>query len=142
MPNHFDKIFKENIEPVLPFLARKIFGIKIPKTEAIKDKIQITLEREADYLKKVIHTNSEDNYILHIEFQVDNTENMLKRMLLYRAFLYHKYELPVKQFVFYIGNKTQKIQNGLLQEDLSFSFDIRNIYDYDYDIFYSTRRFF
>jgi hypothetical protein len=51
MPNHYDRIFKENIEPMIPFIARKLFGIKeIKQSEDIKDKLQYTLEKEADYL--------------------------------------------------------------------------------------------
>jgi hypothetical protein len=37
MANLYDRIFKENIEPVIPYLAKKIFGLKIAKTEDIKE---------------------------------------------------------------------------------------------------------
>ena len=99
MPNPYDRILKENIEPIIPFLAEKVFGLKIGKTIQIKDKVQITLEKEADFLKKVVHINHAEDYILHIEFQTANEPKMLNRMLLYRSVLFDKYNLPVEQFV-------------------------------------------
>jgi serine/threonine protein kinase len=78
MPNHYDRIFKENIEPMIPFIARKLFGIKeIKQSEDIKDKLQYTLEKEADYLQRIIHPNPEDDYILHVECQVKDDNDMI-----------------------------------------------------------------
>jgi hypothetical protein len=38
MANHYDSIFKENIEPMILFIAHKMFGIKeIKKSEDTKD---------------------------------------------------------------------------------------------------------
>ena len=55
--------FKENIEPMIPFITRKLFGIKkIKQSEDFKDKLQFTLEKEANYFQKIIHLNN--NYIL------------------------------------------------------------------------------
>ena len=52
MPNDFDKIFKENFELLLPHLLRKVLGLELPRLEDLKDKIQVTVEREMDNLKK------------------------------------------------------------------------------------------
>lgn len=114
MANIYDRIFKENIEPIIPILAERIFGVVIEKSIEIKDKIQITLEGEADFLKKVLHKNPAEDFILHVEFQVKNEPKRVNRMLLYRAFLYNRYELPVKQFVFYIGDKTASMPTGII----------------------------
>jgi len=138
MANAYDRLFKENIEPLIPLLAEKIFGLKFTKTEDLKDKIQITIESEADFLKKVLHSNPKDDYILHIEFQVKDDLNMISRMLLYRAFLYNKYKLTVKQFVFYVGLKKPKMQLQLAQEDLMFQFSMRNIHDFPVDLFINS----
>jgi hypothetical protein len=53
MPNQFDRIFKENIEALFHFFAARE-GVKIEKSEEIKDKIQATVEREADFVRKII----------------------------------------------------------------------------------------
>lgn len=135
MANHYDRIFKENIEPLIPVIARKIFGLKINQTEDIKDKLQYTLEKEADYLQKVIHDDPENDYILHVECQVKDDTEMLSRMLLYRAIVYHLFKLPVRQYVFFIGEKASKMDSLLAQEDLTYSFRLKNIHQFSYKNF-------
>ncbi len=135
MANHYDRIFKENIEPLIPVIARKIFGLKINQTEDIKDKLQYTLEKEADYLQKVIHDDPENDYILHVECQVKDDTEMLSRMLLYRAIVYHLFKLPVRQYVFFIGEKASKMDCLLAQEDLTYSFRLKNIHQFSYKNF-------
>jgi hypothetical protein len=63
---------------------------------------------------------------------------MVSRMLLYRAFLYHKYQLPVKQYVFYVGEKSAKMPVSLSQDNLTFQFELRSIIDFDYEIFLNS----
>ncbi len=139
MPNHYDRIFKENIEPMIPFIARKLFGIKeIKQSEDIKDKLQYTLEKEADYLQRIIHPNPEDDYILHVECQVKDDNDMISRMFLYRAIIYHKFKLPVKQFVFYIGSGKSKMQTFLGQEELTYTFHLRDINHFSYESFIAS----
>ena len=139
MANHYDRIFKENIEPMVPFIARKLFGIKeIKQSEDIKDKLQYTLEKEADYLQRIIHPNPDDDYILHVECQVKDDNDMLSRMLLYRGIIYHKFKLPVKQFVFYIGSGVSKMQTFLGQEELTYTFHLRDINHFSYESFIAS----
>jgi hypothetical protein len=141
MSNHYDRIFKENIEPMIPIIAHKMFGIKeIKQSEDIKDKLQYTLEKEADYLQKIIHPNPEDDYILHVECQVKDDNDMISRMFLYRAIIYHKFKLklPVKQFVFYIGSGKSKMQTFLGQEELTYTFHLRDINHFSYESFIAS----
>ena len=56
MANDFDRIFKENVEPTLPILAKLLFGIQYTSVEEVKDKMQFTLEREPDFLKKSLYS--------------------------------------------------------------------------------------
>jgi predicted transposase/invertase (TIGR01784 family) len=136
MANHYDRIFKENIEPMIPFIARRLFGIEmITKSEDLKDKLQYTLEKEADYLQRIIHTNPLEDYILHVECQVKDDKEMLSRMLLYRAIIFHKFKLPVKQLVFYIGQGNSKMENLLTQNDLAYNFHLRDISQFNYENF-------
>jgi hypothetical protein len=69
MPNQFDRIFKENIEALFHFFAARE-GVKIEKSEEIKDKIQATVEREADFVRKIIFAKKKMNSILQLEFQL------------------------------------------------------------------------
>lgn len=55
LPNDYDKILRENLDALLPFIAQKLLGLDLSRTETLKDKIQVTLEREGDLL----HDDSE-----------------------------------------------------------------------------------
>ena len=63
---------------------------------------------------------------------------MIYRMLEYSAFLRRKYELTVKQFVFYIGQKKSSMQTEYADEVLSFKFNLVSIRDIPYQIFLNS----
>lgn len=56
----FDKILKENIEAVFLPLVEEILEISIKEIFEIKDKIQRTIEREMDFLKRVINQDGKE----------------------------------------------------------------------------------
>ncbi|MDX2302735.1 MAG: hypothetical protein NW226_08035 [Microscillaceae bacterium] len=58
----YDKILKENIGQFFLALSEKYFGIAIAHTEEIKDKLQTTLEKEADFLR-IIYTPAGEKLI-------------------------------------------------------------------------------
>ena len=57
--SQYDKIFKENIEAVIPSLMQNILGITAVESEELPDDIQHTKERKPDVLKKI--TDSHGN---------------------------------------------------------------------------------
>ena len=136
MPNDFDRIFKENFEPLLPHLLRKILGLELPRLEDLKDKIQVTLEREMDNLKKAVHDDPRLDYGLHWEIQSAD-EDMRHRNLLYYALFVQKYSLPLKQIVIYVGNDRPKkvLQNVLQLEGLRLEFQVVNLREIPKDTF-------
>ncbi len=135
MANYIDRIIKENINGLFSFFSSRQ-GIDIKESEDIKDKLQITLERESDFLKRIQHEDPDKNFILHFEFQVaDEILIMIRRFLLYRGILFHKTGLRVKQFVIYLGNNPSKMVSVLEQEDLSFRFTIINLCDIPFEEF-------
>ncbi len=71
MANHYDRILKEHIEPLYAFIARRM-GVDMNRAEIIKDKAQKTLEREADFVVKALHNDSDEDFIFHLEFQTDD----------------------------------------------------------------------
>lgn len=100
--SQYDKIFKENIEAVIPDLIRNILGIVAVEFEELPDDIQHTKERKPDVLKKI--TDSQGNtYVLQIEFQVADEPKMVYRMAEYYVMLERKYEIPVEQYIIYLG---------------------------------------
>ena len=128
MPNDFDRILKENFEALLPYLLRKVLGLELPKLEELKDKIQVTVEREMDNLKKVVHPDAQLDYGLHWEIQSAD-EDMRRRNLLYYALFLEKYSMPLKQIVIYVGNSEPKkvLQNVLEMEGLRLEFQVLSL---------------
>ncbi len=55
-------------------------------------------------LKKVTDEDGQ-TFILHIEFQVANEQKMVHRMIDYYNMLYWQYNIPVRQYVIYIGSE-------------------------------------
>ena len=133
----YDKIFKENFEETILPLARKILGLPIDQLEEIPDELHLTLERKPDLLKKVILKDGPD-YILHIEVQTKPEKGMAMRMHLYYVLLQHTYQLPVKQYVFYIGSETLSPTNMptfIKEEKLTFSYDLLHLQSFPYHTF-------
>lgn len=98
MANDYDKILKENIATVFLPLAEKYLGIRISKTEELKDKLQTTIEKEPDFIR-VVETDGGGKFILQLEFQSVDEEGMIYRMQEYYGLLHRKYGLSVKQLV-------------------------------------------
>ena len=69
MNGKYDKILKEYHEEIFLPLVKKILRLKFDKSEEITDDIHYTKELKPDFLKRIQHENSPQNYILHIEFQ-------------------------------------------------------------------------
>ena len=56
------------------------------ETFEVKDKVQKTIERELDFLKRVIDHEGKE-FILHLEFQTTDDPKMIYRMVEYRGIL-------------------------------------------------------
>ena len=74
-----DRIFKQNIGDIFLPLLDKYLGLSIKSTAEIKDKVQTTIEREPDFLKKVIDQQDQE-FILQMEFQTTDDPEMVYRM--------------------------------------------------------------
>jgi predicted transposase YdaD len=134
MPGKYDKILRENIESIIPFIIEKIVGIDFDKTQVIKDKLQVTIERETDYICLIASNSGHE--ILHLEFQTGGSKRMPARMLLYKAILLEKFELPIRQFVIYLGkSKKPNIPTSIISDDLVFSYQLINIRDISVKVF-------
>jgi hypothetical protein len=132
--NQYDKIIKENIEDVIPNLMREVLKITAIESEEIPDDIQHTKERKPDVLKKVTDEKG-DTFIVQIEFQVANEEEMIYRMAEYFVMLQRKYKLPVRQFVIYIGRGNPTMVTSLDSPPLQFSYKLIAFKQLDYKDF-------
>lgn len=52
MANNYDRIFKENIEPLQLPLLKKLLGLVPPKLVPIDAKLQVTQEAEMDNIRQ------------------------------------------------------------------------------------------
>lgn len=123
----FDRIIKENIEALFLALSEKLLGIKISNPVDLPEKLQTTVEREPDFLKKVDSPDG-SSFILHLEFQTNDELKMVYRMAEYKALLLRKFELPVRQFVIYLGTRKPKMRTELTEEERIEGFTLKNIH--------------
>jgi len=102
--NIYDRIIQENIYPLISGLLPRFFGKNFTVKEFLPRKLQITLEKETDFIAIVEEIPTAQRYVVHVEFQATNDMDMLARMQLYKAIIYHKTNLNVLQLVVYIGD--------------------------------------
>ena len=138
MSNIFDKVFKEESEILIRAIATKVLNIKnFDRTEPVTATLQKTIERQPDWLTKICHDNPKEDFIFHGEVHGKDQAIILDRKLLYFALLWHKYHLPVKQVVVYIGRKKKltKMKTELVLDNINFHIKIINMHEVPYDLF-------
>ena len=132
--NRYDKILKENMESVLPVIIKDVLEMDIISSEEIPDDLLYTKERKPDVLKKI--TDSHNNrFILHLEWQSQNDKEMVYRMAEYAVMLYRKYNLPVKQYVIFMGKHGITMSTNINEENLKFRYHILPLKTIDYKFF-------
>ncbi len=135
----YDKIFKENIEAVISSIMQNVLEITAVSMEELPDDIQHTKERKPDTLKKI--TDEKGNtFVLQIEFQVANDDEMVHRMLDYKAMIIRKYQLPIYQYVIFLGKGQPKMETHLTNVGLTFEYHLLAINAIDYEIFLKSNR--
>jgi hypothetical protein len=82
--NDYDRILRENFREPSIGLLKKILRMKSVQALPLPTKMQRTLEVEADGFYLVTE-ETEEQYIVHIEWQTTNDPEMAGRMLLYHA---------------------------------------------------------
>jgi hypothetical protein len=138
MHQDYDKIFKENIAKVATSLVGKLCGISAANWENVSKAIPRTIERRTDWLKIGIDTATSTKYLYHLEFQSANHPTMPLRMLVYRALFTERYQLPMRQFVIYLGEGECTMPNELVLENLDFRYSVIAINTIDYEIFVNS----
>lgn len=137
--SQYDKILRENLEAIIPGLMENVLGITAVSSEELPDDVQHTKERKPDVLKKI--TDREGNtYVLQIEFQVANEPEMVYRMAEYYIMLERKYQLPIRQFVVFLGSKTPQMVTRLDRLNLTFDFPLIAFAGLNYRLFLHSDR--
>ncbi|MBV6340549.1 hypothetical protein [Candidatus Magnetobacterium casense] len=128
-PSGYDKLIKELMEGIEQPLIEDVLGIRADKVTRLNTLMQLTDEREVDFLAKIDCANA-DSFIAHVEFQSTNDPKMLKRMLRYFIHIYSLYELRVKQYVIFIGKDKMNMKTRLKLPEIRYKYkliDMRNI---------------
>ncbi|KAA9354074.1 hypothetical protein [Larkinella humicola] len=139
MLQDYDKIFRENLAEIILPLVRKTVGLNPVRLENLPEKLQRTVERIPDFLKKVVDV-ANDPYILHIEIQTTDTPDMVYRMLEYAAMMLRKYKILVRQYVFYIGEGHARMPVQLETGTLRYQFTLVNLSEIPYQHFINSEK--
>ncbi|GAB4397561.1 MAG: hypothetical protein OHK0053_14290 [Microscillaceae bacterium] len=119
----YDKILRENVGEFFLSISQKFLGFAIVQAEALPDELPTTLEHEADFLRRVL-TEDGQSFILHIEFQTQDSEEMIYRMQAYFALLQVRYKIPIRSFVIYLGAKPSRMRNQLAESETFRGFEL------------------
>ena len=134
----YDKIIKETIEKLGTPILQKLLGIDASSIENISSAVPRTIERRADFLKSGIDAVDFVRKLFHLEFQSEVHKKMLERLLVYYALFYEKYEMPVKQYVIYLGAGKWTAETAVDLSNLRFSYEVIAINAIDYELFVNS----
>jgi hypothetical protein len=116
--SHFDDIFKQRLQKSFIALLKSELGENFEYLEPKPIELRKQLKRKADFIFLEKHTNQD--FILHLEIQTQNDVDMLKRMYLYSALLFEKYDLPVKQIVLFLGTDKETKSTMVSEKDFGY----------------------
>ena len=132
----YDRLFKENAEEIYVSLIKALLHIDTRNAQDLpQSDLQRTIERKADFLKKMWATEDLPAYALHIEIQSDNDKAMHKRILLYHALIFDTYDLDSLHYVIYIGDEPLNMPTEIRHMRQSLTYEIIDIKRYDYEDF-------
>ncbi|HNI44534.1 MAG TPA: hypothetical protein PK230_07550 [Chitinophagales bacterium] len=134
----YDKAIKETIEKAGLGILQKLCNLPIVSLENLPNKLQKTVEREPDFLKIAQIADSNEKFIIHIEYQTNNDPSMAMRMLLYYALLRNIHKMPVKQYVIYLGGENVTMPTQLDENCLRFNYTLIDLHHLDYETFFAS----
>ncbi len=136
--NEFDKILRETFEGIvlkakgtgtLPFSLEYKVVASLFTANLLK-----TLERRIDFAKVVVD-RQEIMKVLQLEFQTKSERRMVARMQTYRALIHEWYDLPVVQYVIYLGETpatmATHIQELIPHDPINYHFELIEIRNFD-----------
>lgn len=135
--NQYDKIIKEHLEVTLPMIIRDILRLDIVNSEEVPDDIQHTKERKPDSLKRVTDS-CKKTYMLQVEFQLEDDDEMVYRMADYSIMIMRKYRHPVKQYVIFLRDVKPSMPVFIDTEKHKFSYELICLSDANYKLFLNS----
>ncbi len=130
----YDKLFRE-ISPVfLTVFVEKVLRLDIVEYTELKDKLQVTRQKETDTLRKVKDSNG-NVFIMQVEIQTRNNPKMAVQMADYWILLHQIHGIPVRQYVLYVGADPLAMPDRLEQPNFNFQYTLLSFSDLSYDLF-------
>jgi predicted transposase/invertase (TIGR01784 family) len=125
---------KDTIKTITYDIAKYILELNVTDIEFVDKELQRVEKREADIVA-LCNINGIKS-ILHIEIQNSNDKFMAKRMLRYYIDIKFIYDnIPIYQYLIYIGKPKLKMDNFIKDIDVSFKYNIINMKDIDCEKF-------
>ena len=115
--NRYDKIIQENLKETTGFLLRELLNVNYSHFEVLQPNLHKTIERKADLVLRVSETGQPAPYIMHVEFQSQNSKDMLSRMVTYFALLFKDYPTKIRQHIIYMGKPKMNLTTEWIDED-------------------------
>ena len=125
-----DIVSKDIINTLVIDIAKYIIGLDVKKLTLIDKEFQRVEDRRADVV-----ANVDDEYILHIEIQNQNDKSMDLRMLRYYTDIKSSTNLPIKQYLIYIGKNKLSMNGNIDDFDLNYKYNIIDIKNIDCEEF-------
>jgi hypothetical protein len=98
-----------------------------------------TQRKESPMFLKKVTDNLSNTFVLQIEFQVADEQEMVYRMAEYNVMLARKYKLPIRQFVIFLGKNIPKMPQILQNTHLKYEFTLIRLSELDYRIFLNSK---
>lgn len=123
-----DIISKNILKTLVRDFATYLFGLPVSEVELLETANQRIEDRQADLIAKVA-LPGEPPFLLHIEIQNDNQALMPVRMLRYLSdVLFSHPDLPVVQYLVYIGKEPLRMADGLKQPDFAYRYRVLDMH--------------
>jgi hypothetical protein len=127
----YDKIMRENLlELFLPLVAEEL-NFQVKSVKPLPDKQPTTILRETDaFLMIETYSTTEPKFILHLEFESKDNEEMVYRMMEYHGIELRKFRLPIKHVVVYLGEGRPKMRTSLKKTEVFEGFILVNAHSF------------
>ena len=124
-----DLISKDIIKELLKDIAKYFLNLEINNITFLDKELARIEKREADIVAKI-----DNKFILHIEIQNSNDNKMAKRMLRYYTDILEITDLPIKQYLIYIGKQKANFQTKIKKDKIIYEYDFIDIKSIDCEI--------
>lgn len=132
---NYDRILRENFLKAIRAIIQKVCGIDAVEVKPINTNLTRTKEKRLDFAAQATAPQNQEHYIIHIEFQTGSEPKMHLRMFEYCEMIYHTHELPIEQFVIYLGKGEPKFTTQIQHKNLKYRYKVIDIKTIDANLF-------